>query len=338
MTTMPFATCSAPGYLLAGGEECCSGEVVEGRVERMRVEVAEGLAQAQKVLPTKYLYDARGSQLFEDITRLPEYYPTRAERALLEVRAPELARLCQPRSLLELGSGGSAKTRVILDALCEVGCIEVYQPLDVSVSALAEAAARLRTEYPGVEIRPLVADFTGELPPNDELPAPRLYAFLGSTIGNLEPDAAVDLLRRIRELLGPEDRFLLGVDLKKDLARLERAYNDAAGVTAEFNLNILAVMNRELGANFDLSAFRHRAFYNTAEDRIEMHLVSSTEQQVEIPGAGFYDFRPGETIRTEISCKYDRARVESLFAEAGLELERWWPDEVGDFALALARR
>lgn len=335
MITMPLTTCSTPGYLVAGGEGCCSGRQAEDKVERMRVEVAEGLALTQKELPTKYLYDARGSHLFEEITRLPEYYPTRAERALLERKAPELARHCRPRALVELGAGAADKTRVILDSLCELGCIEVYQPLDVSASALAEAAARLRVEYPGVHIRPLVADFTGELPSNEMLPDPRLYAFLGSTIGNLEPGAAVELLQRTRALLGPEDRFLLGVDLKKELTRLETAYNDAAGVTAEFNLNILNVLNRELGANFDRSAFRHLAFYNGEEDRIEMHLVSLAEQQVEIPGAGIYEFREGETIRTEISCKYDRARVEALFDEAGLRLECWWPDDAGDFALAL---
>lgn len=335
MYTLPLTTCSAPGYLIAGGEGCCRSGIVEDRLARMRAEVAAGLSRAQKELPTKYLYDARGSRLFEEITHLPEYYPTRAERALLESKAPELARLCRPRSLIELGSGGSAKTRVILDALTELGCIEVYQPLDVSESALAAAAARLRMEYPGLWVHPVVADFTAELPSNAALPAPRLYAFLGSTIGNLAHGAAVELLRRTRDLLGRVDRFLLGVDLKKEQARLERAYNDAAGVTAEFNLNILEVMNRELGANFNLPAFRHHAFYNQAEARIEMHLVSLTAQQVLIPGAGVYHFRPGESVRTEISCKYDRARVEMLFDEAGLIVEHWWPDEAGDFALVL---
>lgn len=336
MSITPRAIRSAPGYLLDGGEVCCctKGEP-DDQIERMRAEVAAGLSKDQKELPTKYIYDARGSHLFEEISRLAVYYPTRAERALLETKASEVARLCRPRTLIELGAGAAEKTRVIIDALVELGCIEVYQPLDVSGSALAEASAALRRDYPGLRVEPLVADFNDELPSNSGLPAPRLYAFLGSTIGNLEQSDAVALLGRIRDRLGPEDRFLLGVDLKKEKSRLEAAYNDPEGVTAEFNLNILRVLNRELGSDFDLSAFRHHAFYNEAEDRIEMHLASLADQRVEIPGVGLYEFEEGETIRTEISCKYDRARVERLFEEAGMRLEEWCPDDVGDFALTL---
>jgi L-histidine N-alpha-methyltransferase len=302
----------------------------------MRAEVAAGLSRPQKELPPKYFYDARGSRLFEEITHLPEYYLTRAERSLLEAMIPGLVASLRPRSLSELGAGGAGKTRVILDAMREAGSGEVYQPIDVSASFLAETAARLRGEYPGLRVHPLVADFTREFPRNGILPAPRLHAFLGSTIGNLEPVAAARLLSTVRAALAPVDRLLLGVDLKKEVARLEAAYNDAAGVTAEFNRNLLRVLNRELGADFDSSALEHQAFYNQAEDRIEMHLVSAIAQRVTIPEVGAFDFRPGETIRTEISCKYDRARIDVLFRAAELKVERWWSDEEGLFALVLA--
>ncbi len=305
-------------------------------VPQMRAEVAAGLSLPQKELPPKYFYDARGSTLFEEITRLPEYYLTRAERALLEATMPELIPGFRPRSLSELGAGGATKTRIILDAMRAAGSAEVYQPIDVSAAFLAGTAARLRREYPGLRIVPVIADFTDDLQLNGALPTPRLYAFLGSTIGNLDPPAATRLLAGVRAALAPTDRLLLGIDLKKDVARLEAAYNDAAGVTAEFNLNLLRVLNRELGANFEIDAFEHRAFYNQDEGRIEMHLVSTGCQQVTIPAGGTFDFQPGETIRTEISCKYDRARVEALCRAARLEVERWWTDADQLFALALA--
>jgi L-histidine N-alpha-methyltransferase len=302
----------------------------------MRAEVAAGLARPQKELPPKYFYDARGSRLFEEITRLPEYYLTRVERALLETTVPELISHLRPRSLSELGAGAAAKTRIILDAMLAAGSAEVYQPIDLSATFLAGTAARLRTEYPGLRIQPLVADFTGDLRLDDTLPAPRLYAVLGSTIGNLDPVAAVRLLAGVRAALGTEDRLLLGIDLKKDIARLEAAYNDSAGVTAEFNHNVLLVLNRELGADFNVAAFDHHAFYDRVADRIEMHLVATGAQRVEIPGVGIFELRHGESIRTEISCKYDRARIDGLFREARLEVERWWTDDDALFALVLA--
>lgn len=309
--------------------------LVNGVVARMRGEVRAGLARRQRELPPKYFYDERGSRLFEEITRLPEYYLTRAERSLLETRVPALVAHLLPRTLAELGAGSAAKTRVLLDAMRVAGCAEVYQPIDMSAAFLEETALRLSGEYRGLRVVPVVADFTLDPRPQGELPGPRLIAFLGSTIGNLEPRAAMRLLARIRARLDSADRFLLGVDLRKDVARLEAAYNDRAGVTAAFNRNILHVLNRELGADFDADAFDHRAFYDEALERIEMHLVSRARQRVTIPAVGVYAFRPGESIRTEISCKYDRARVDALFHAAGLALEAWWPDEGELFALAL---
>jgi L-histidine N-alpha-methyltransferase len=309
--------------------------LVNGSVARMRGEVRAGLARRQRELPPKYFYDERGSRLFEEITRLPEYYLTRAERSLLLERIPTLVSHLLPRTLAELGAGSAAKTRVLLDAMRAAGCAEVYQPIDMSAAFLDETALRLSGEYRGLRVVPVVADFTVDPTPRGALPGPRLVAFLGSTIGNLEARAALRLLGRIRTRLDPADRFLLGVDLKKEIARLEAAYNDRAGVTAAFNRNMLHVLNRELGADFDAGAFEHRAFYDAAEERIEMHLVSRVAQRVTIPAVGVYAFRPGESIRTEISCKYDRARVEALFGAAGLTLEAWWPDADGLFALAL---
>jgi L-histidine N-alpha-methyltransferase len=305
-------------------------------VALLRADVAAGLSRPQKEVPSKYFYDTRGSRLFESITALPEYYLTRTERALLEGAAPELVGALRPRSLSELGAGAARKTRLILDAMRGAGCAEVYQPIDVSAAFLARTAARLREEYPGLRVEPVVADFNDYHPDGGGLPAPRLYVFLGSTIGNLEPLAAVRLLARIRAALEPTDRLLLGVDLKKDPARLEAAYNDAAGVTAEFNRNLLRFLNRELGADFDLAAFEHRADYRADAGRIEMHLVSTMRQRVMIPEVGTFDFHPGESIRTEISCKYDRAQVDRLCGAASLAVEHWWTDAESLFALILA--
>jgi L-histidine N-alpha-methyltransferase len=309
--------------------------LANGAVARMRGEVRAGLARRQRELPPKYFYDERGSRLFEEITRLPEYYLTRAERSLLEARVPALVSHLLPRTLAELGAGSAVKTHVLLDAMRAAGCVEVYQPIDMSAAFLEETALRLSGEYRGLRVLPVVADFTVDPHPRGELPGPRLVAFLGSTIGNLEPRAALRLLGRIRTRLGAGDRFLLGVDLKKEVARLEAAYNDRTGVTAAFNRNMLHVLNRELGADFDAEAFEHRAFYDAAQERIEMHLVARVRQRVMIPAVGVYAFRPGESIRTEISCKYDRARIDALFSAAGLALEAWWPDADGLFALAL---
>jgi L-histidine N-alpha-methyltransferase len=212
---------------------------------------------------------------------------------------------------------------------------EVYVPVDISADFLERTAAALRGEYPGLEVAPVAADFTRSLALPPSLPRPALLTFLGSTIGNFTPDQAVELLHRVRAAMRPGDRFLLGVDLRKDAAVLEAAYNDARGVTAEFNLNLLRVVNRRFGADFDLQGFRHRAVYDAREHRMEMHLVSTRPQSVHIPGAGDHAFREGETVRTEISCKYDRASVEEMFAPVELDLVEWWEDPEGNFALCL---
>lgn len=299
-------------------------------------EVRRGLSLPQKSLPPKYFYDERGSELFEEITRLPEYYPTRTERALLEEVVPRWLAQLHPRSLVELGAGSAVKTRIILDAMERSGHAELYVPVDISADFLATTAAALSEEYPGLETRPLVADISGPLSLPAGLPAPVLLAFLGSTIGNFERDAAVGLLRAVRAAMGPGDRFLLGADLRKDPAVIEAAYNDARGVTAEFNLNMLRVLNALTGADFDPEAFRHRAFYDPTLHRVEMHLVSARDQSVTVPGAGAFRFREGETVRTEISCKYDRPAVEDLLSDAGLRLRAWETDAEGRYALALA--
>ena len=292
-------------------------------------EVRDGLSRAQKELPPKFFYDERGSELFEAITRLPEYYLTRAEAALLGRWMPEWLDALRPASLVELGAGSAVKTRLILDA---IPAAEVYVPVDVSADFLESTARRTRDEYPRLEVRAVAADFTAAfaLP---GLPHPTLHAFLGSTIGNFAPEDAVALLRATRGRMGTHDRFLMGVDLRKDPSAIEAAYNDAAGVTAEFNRNMLRVVNARTGADFDVDAYEHRAFYHRTEHRIEMHLVSSRPQTVTVPGAGRWTMDAGESIRTEISCKHDRASIGALFAAAGLRVERWEDD--GLFAIVL---
>ncbi len=302
----------------------------------MLEEVRAGLSRPQKELPPKFFYDLRGSELFEKITQLPEYYLSRTERVLLERWMPEWIAEARPRSLLELGAGSAAKTRIILDAMRTGGTAEVYVPIDVSALFLQQVSEDLDREYPRLEVVPVVADITTELPLPDELPHPVLYSFLGGTIGNFDPEAALHLLRRVRGVMQLPDRFLMGVDLRKDPVRIEAAYNDAQGVTAEFNRNMLQVLNRELGADFDLSAFRHHAFYNRDCHCIEMHLVAERPQRVSIPGIGSFELREGESLRTEISCKHDRESVAALFTAAGLRSERWETDAEELFAIVLA--
>ena len=304
----------------------------------VRDEVVEGLSREQKALPPKFFYDRRGSELFEQITRLPEYYPTRTERALLERCAPIWVGAVGARTLVELGAGSAAKTRTILDAMTSAGTAEVYAPVDISEDFLAETARTLRGEYPGLRVVPVVADISVRLDLPDSLPRPALFAFLGSTIGNFEAEPAAELVRRVAAGMRPGDRFLLGVDLRKDPAVLEAAYNDSRGVTAEFNLNMLRVVNNELGADFDPDAFRHLAFYDSERHRIEMHLVATRPQTVTIPGAGRWEIREGESIRTEISCKHDRESVQALLDAAGLTAERWETDLDGLYAITLACR
>ena len=302
---------------------------------RMLADVRDGLVRAgQKELPPTYFYDERGSELFDEITRLPEYYPTRAERALLERLAPEIIRLTAPRALAELGAGTATKSRILLSALTRHGPAQ-YLPLDVDGDTLARTSASLRADFPSLEVMPIVADMRDDVAAHGAR-HPLLYAFLGSTIGNFGTVAGRELLQRIRDALRPTDRLLLGVDLVKDTAVLEAAYNDARGVTAEFNLNVLRVLNRELDADFSLDAFVHRAFYDVSKARIEMHLVARRAQVVRIPGVGDVHFAAGESIRTEISGKYDRRSATDLLQSAGFRLTEWMTDPAPLVALALA--
>ncbi|MGH7604934.1 MAG: L-histidine N(alpha)-methyltransferase [Gemmatimonadaceae bacterium] len=304
--------------------------------EQMLRDVREGLTAMPKQLSPKYFYDERGSELFEEITQLPEYYLTRAERGLLERKIPAIVQSVRPCSLVELGAGSATKTRIILDAMGESGCAECYVPIDVSRDFLEGAAAQLREDYPAMRITPVVSDITEPfvLPP---VASPTMVVFLGSTIGNFSREQAVRLLSHIARAMSPADRFLLGADLVKDPEVITRAYNDAQGVTAAFNLNVLERLNRELGADFPLRDFGHRAFYSAAHRRIEMHLVARRPLQVTIPEIGRIDFQEGETIRTELSYKYDRATLEDILLASGLSMEKWIPAEDKSFVLALAR-
>lgn len=309
--------------------------VADERLATMAAEVRQGLARRQKELPPKYFYDEHGSDLFERITRLPEYYLTRAERALLEENAKAIVTAFRPRTLVELGAGSAAKTRILLDAMRDAGCLEEYVPVDVSEDFLLETARHLRAEYPGLRVTPAIADISTSLGAPERLPRPVLFAFLGSTIGNFDAPAARALLGRVRMVMRPFDRLLLGTDLRKPRRVIEAAYNDTRGVTAAFNRNILRVLNAELGADFDVTSFAHRAFYSSERHRIEMHLVSMREQVVHIPAVGEIRLAKGESIRTEISCKYDRPSVRRLLRAANLRLERWIADD-GRFALSMS--
>jgi L-histidine Nalpha-methyltransferase len=305
----------------------------------MARDVHEGLCSDAKELAPKYFYDERGSQLFEQITELPEYYPTRAERAILAERSAEIvAAADEPRSLVELGSGSAAKTRHLLSAMRDAGCLHTYVPVDISEEITHQTAKLLVEEYPGLAVRGLVCDFEHHLEriPDEEVEG-RLIAFLGGTIGNLYPAARRDFLTRLAGLMGPQDRLLLGTDLVKAPARLEAAYNDASGVTAEFNKNVLQVLNRELGADFDLDAFEHVARYDEAEARMDIRLRSLAAQTVSLAELDIdVEFADGEEMRTEISTKFTLESLEGIYAEAGLEMSGWFTDEAGDYALSLA--
>lgn len=302
----------------------------------MERDVREGLSARPRQLPSKYFYDERGSQLFDEITRLPEYYPTRSERALLKRCAATIIDITHPRTLVELGAGSSDKTRLLLDEMMRVAQETItYIPVDVSADFLETSAAQLREEYPTLDMHPLAADFSTHvaLPSH---PSPALHAFLGSTIGNFTPDVAVELVSSVRERMASADFFLLGVDLRKDTKLIERAYNDSQGVTATFNRNMLSVINKRLGANFDPSRFEHNAIYNENEHRIEMRLVSRGEQRVDVPGTGEVTFADGDAIITEFSYKYDRTLATDVLSRGGLSLKKWFADDSGMFALALA--
>jgi len=305
----------------------------------MARDVRLGLSAYPKELAPKYFYDERGSQLFEQITELDEYYPTRAEREILAHRSAEiLGAAGRPGTLVELGSGSAAKTRHLLDAMRDQGVLETYVPVDISEEITQRTAAQLVDEYPGLAVRGLVCDFERDL---ERIPAQdgsRLLAFLGGTIGNLYPRPRQEFLERIAALLGPADHLLLGTDLIKETSRLEDAYDDAAGVTAEFNKNVLAVLNNELGADFDLDAFEHVARYDAEAERMDIRLRSLADQEVRLDGLDLeVTFAAGEEMRTEISTKFTRERLESVYAGAGLELCGWFTDANGDYALSLAR-
>ncbi|MBM7440166.1 L-histidine N(alpha)-methyltransferase [Streptomyces sp. HB132] len=299
----------------------------------LRADVHSGLTRQPKTLPPKWFYDARGSDLFEEITRLAEYYPTRAEREILIARAGDIAAASGARTLIELGSGSSEKTRHLLDALPD---LHTYVPVDVSESALAGAAEALLAERPGLSVHALVADFTHvlELPRS---PGPRLVVFLGGTLGNLLPQERAEFLRSVRARLEPGDGLLLGTDLVKDEATLVSAYDDAAGVTAAFNKNVLAVVNRELGADFPLDDFAHVALWDADHEWVEMRLRARRALTVKIRELDLVvQFEAGEELRTEISAKFREERVRDELAAAGMRLDQWWTDAGGRFALSLA--
>ncbi|MGK5111587.1 L-histidine N(alpha)-methyltransferase [Geodermatophilus sp. CPCC 205506] len=302
----------------------------------LRADALAGLTARPKSLPPRWFYDARGSELFDEITRLPEYYPTRAERAVLTAHAAEIAAGSRADVLVELGSGTSEKTRLLLTALRDAGTLRRFVPCDVDPSVLRAAGAAITAEYPGVEVAAVVGDFTRHL---RELPRSgrRLVAFLGSTIGNLEPEPRAAFLAELAGTLQPGDSFLLGTDLVKDRGRLLRAYDDAAGVTAEFNRNVLAVLNRELGASFDPATFEHVALWDDEREWIEMRLRSRVDQVVHVAALDLdVPFTAGEELRTEVSAKFRREGVAAELAAAGLALTHWWTDPDGDFAVSLS--
>jgi len=295
-------------------------------------DVIAGLSLPRKSLPPKYFYDERGCELFEAICRTPEYYPTRTETALMQAKAGAMARRLGPRcAVIEYGSGSARKTRILLDALAPVA----YVPIDIAREQLRSTAAEIARDYPGLEVVAVCADYSRPLalPEIDGIAARRkIVYFPGSTVGNLTPAEAAGFLRNVRTLAGPGGGMLIGVDLRKDAALLNAAYNDRQGVTAEFNLNLLARINRELGAGFELAAFRHQAFYNEPSGRIEMHLLSLRPQRVRIGGRVF-QFRAGETIHTENSYKYSVAGFRTLARGAGFEPVECWTDAKRLFAV-----
>lgn len=305
--------------------------------DELAEDVRSGLTVPRKSLPPKYFYDARGSALFEEITHLPEYYPTRAETSILETHADAIVAAVSPIELVELGSGSSRKTRLLLEAMHRRRAAAArYVPLDVSAPALRQAADTLVRDYPWLEVDGVVGDFRRDL---ETLPrvGTRLVAFLGSTLGNLERDERSVFLKRMAGLLAHDDRFLLGVDLLKDVGMLEAAYDDAAGVTAAFNRNLLAVLNRELGSDIPLDAFEHVARYDRERACIDMFLRATREVVARFPNLDLtVRFAPGEELHTEVSCKFTRPQVTKELSAAGLALEQWLTDRESRFAIVLA--
>jgi L-histidine N-alpha-methyltransferase len=319
----------------------------------LRADALAGLTASPKSLPPKWFYDANGSALFDKITELPEYYPTQAEREILAAAAGEIAADSRAHTLVELGSGSSDKTRLLLDALREAGTLRRYIPVDVSEAALADAGQRLLAEYPGLSVHAVVSDFEQRLGlPDDDASGdgasgggasgggagqPRMVAFLGSTIGNMVPAQRAAFLARIRASLRAGDTLLLGTDLVKDRATLVAAYDDPAGVTAAFNKNVLAVLNSELGASFDLDQFDHVALWDPRREWIEMRLRSAEAQTVQLPALGLsVEFTDGEELRTEVSAKFRQQGIEAELAAAGFTMRSWWTDSGGRFGLSLS--
>ena len=298
----------------------------------------DGLTRPLKELPPKHFYDARGSELFDAICELPEYYQTRTERLILQTHAEDIVQRTGAVELVELGSGSATKTRVLLDAMAQAGELARYVPVDVSASTVHAVAELFADEYPGLSVFGLVADFERHL---ERLPAPagpRLVPFLGGTIGNFPPGSRRRLLRSLRETLGPDGFLLLGTDLVKDPRLIEAAYNDSAGVTAQFNLNVLHVLNRELGANFDVGAFEHVAFFDRKQEWIEMRLRATEPQHVRVEALELeVDFAAREELRTEISAKFTPERLRGDLAAAGMELVEMFTDPDELFAVSLAR-
>jgi L-histidine Nalpha-methyltransferase len=315
--------------------------VGDGSVRALPDDVLDGLTKPFKELPPKHLYDARGAELFDRICELPEYYPTRTERSILHRHARAIVARTGMAELVELGSGTAAKTRVLLDAMADAGTLRRYVPFDVAEQVVRDCAAALADEYPSLSIHGVVGDFDrhlGAIPP--PRPGwPRVVAFLGGTIGNFTPGSRRRFLRSLAALLSPSDYLLLGTDLVKDVDVLEAAYDDSEGVTAEFNRNMLRILNRELDADFPCELFEHVAFFDTDNEWIEMRLRARRACHVRIAALDLeVDFARGEELRTEISAKFTRARVEADYAAAGLELAEWFTDEDGLFALSLAAR
>jgi L-histidine Nalpha-methyltransferase len=308
-----------------------------GPLSGIAADARMGLSAPFKELPPKYFYDERGSQLFERITELPEYYPTRAERAILDARAAEIVEVAGTSTLIELGSGSASKTRCLFDAMSSAGSLDAYVPVDISEEITRDTSERLVAEYDGLRVHGVVCDYETHLERIPREPG-GLIAFLGGTIGNFDPNTRRSFLARIASLMYPEDRFLLGTDLVKDRARLEAAYNDSEGVTAEFNKNVLHVLNRELGADFDPAGFAHLAFWDEVNSWIDIRLRSLADQTVTVSALDMrVQFAEGEEMRTEISSKFTRDQLEAIYAEVGLALVEWWTDPEGLFALSMAR-
>jgi L-histidine Nalpha-methyltransferase len=300
-------------------------------------DVLDGLTRPFKEIPPKHFYDTVGARLFDEITRLPEYYPTRAERAILTARSADMVGSTGAAELVELGSGVPTKTLLLLDAMRDAGTLDRYVPFDVSEGVLRESAEHLVERYPGLRVYGVLGDFERHLDALPRAEGPRIVAFLGGTIGNFPPGTRRKFLRSIARVLRPQDALLLGTDLVKDPALLEAAYNDSAGITAAFNRNLLAVINRELDADFDLEAFEHVAFYDREQEWIEMRLRALRPQVVEVRKLGIsVHFANREELRTEISAKFTRERVEADLAAAGLRLREFLTDPDDLFALSLA--